>query len=378
MNWIQFPALLFAVAYGLMIFLFYLGWKRAVGHYTSIEKTTQNPSVSIIIAFRNEEPQLPELLNSLASIRYPSANLEIILCNDHSEDNGREIIQKKISCYPCQLTLLDLPEGQTGKKTALQYAAKRAEGEILLFTDADCTFQQNWVQSMVASFSNDDTQMVQGPVLIESGSNPLSRLEQIEFLSLMMTSAGSAGWRIPVLSSAANLAVRKSAYPIEKVQLKSHIHTGDDMFLLEFIKRSYPKGVSFLTNHEAIIKTKAAPDFDAIWNQRKRWSSKSLNYSDPAIISVAVVVFMTNLSIVICSLAAIVQPNFLFWAIGLLVGKTITELPLMTAGFHFYKISHGLFWFLVTQLLYPWYIVTTAMAGIPGNFSWKNRSRHGS
>ena len=50
------------------------------------------PSVSIIIAFRNEENHLPTLLSSFSHLNYPAELFEFIFVDDHSEDNSSGIV----------------------------------------------------------------------------------------------------------------------------------------------------------------------------------------------------------------------------------------------------------------------------------------------
>ena len=75
------------------------------------------PTVSVLIAFRNEEKNLPDLLAALRLLRFPGEKLEIILINDQSEDAGPELIEAFQQTEPdFPIRLLHLPENQTGKK----------------------------------------------------------------------------------------------------------------------------------------------------------------------------------------------------------------------------------------------------------------------
>ena len=92
--------------------------------------------VSIIIPARNEEVNLKGVLRSLAP---QEGWAEIIVVNDHSEDRSAEILQK-LQGEIDNLVVLNAPElpaGWVGKNHALDFGAARAEGEVLLFTDAD-------------------------------------------------------------------------------------------------------------------------------------------------------------------------------------------------------------------------------------------------
>jgi len=110
-----------------------------------------------------------------------------------------------------------------------------------------------------------------------------------------------------------------------------------------------------------------------ISNQRKRWSSKAVNYSDWQIIATSIVVFLANISILTLFVLSIFDNLYLKLALITLVTKTLVDLPIMIVGIRFYEIRQGLKWFLLTQLFYPVYVTTVAFAGVFGSFTWKSR-----
>lgn len=95
------------------------------------------PAVSVIAAARNEQEHIERAARSLLGLDYP--DLEIILLNDRSTDRTGEIIDA-VAAADSRLTVLhiqELPPGWLGKNHALHYGARRARGDLLLFTDAD-------------------------------------------------------------------------------------------------------------------------------------------------------------------------------------------------------------------------------------------------
>ena len=71
--------------------------------------------------------------------------LEIIVVNDRSTDSTGEILESMAGQYPRLkvLQIKELPPKWLGKSHALFTAAKQAEGEYLLFTDADVFFERS-------------------------------------------------------------------------------------------------------------------------------------------------------------------------------------------------------------------------------------------
>ncbi len=92
---------------------------------------------SILIPARNEEKTLPLLLNDL--LRQSHLPLEIIVCDDHSDDRTYAIVNKLAAVCPYLRIFRseDLPAGWLGKNFACHQLARQAQGRYLLFLDAD-------------------------------------------------------------------------------------------------------------------------------------------------------------------------------------------------------------------------------------------------
>lgn len=360
-----------ASLYGILMIALLVGWSKINSH---IDKPGLfQPSVSVIIPFRNEYNNLPLLIQNLANQDYPDKKLEFIFINDHSSDKGSELISSLTKDLPGKTIILDNAEGISGKKAALKLGAQSCEGDIILLTDADCQFGSGWISSMTNAFSDEEIKMIQGPVLIHPAKSIVGNLQQIEFLSLMMSAAGSIGINRPILASGANLAVRHQTYLEGSKHLKDKINTGDDMFLLEFLKTQNRKSISYQAKKEAIVTTSAVESLAQFWNQRKRWTSKSTQYNDPEIIVSAIIVLLFNFLFIVTLISGIINPVWLILAGSIWIFKSLVEFPLINSGCKFYKIGNKLKWFLLTQIFYPFYVVFVSLDGVFGNFSWKNR-----
>lgn len=98
------------------------------------------PMISVVIPARNEERNLKQALQSVLGLDYP--DFEIVVVNDRSTDGTGAILKELAKSYQ-RLSLLEiasLPEGWLGKTHALHKGAQQAQGEFILFTDADIVF----------------------------------------------------------------------------------------------------------------------------------------------------------------------------------------------------------------------------------------------
>jgi len=112
------------------------------------DKTISATQLSVIIPARNEEKNLPRLLRSLQNQPMPPD--EIIVVDDASTDRtaavARELGAKVVSPPP-------LPDGWRGKTWACQHGANQANGEWLLFLDADTWFEPDGLAAVRMEFS---------------------------------------------------------------------------------------------------------------------------------------------------------------------------------------------------------------------------------
>jgi chlorobactene glucosyltransferase len=110
------------------------------------------PLVSVIVPARNEERNLPRLLPTLLSQRYP--NYEVIVVDDQSTDATPRILgewaERDRRLHVVRGSELQREEGWLGKPHAMHQGAAAARGEWLLFTDADTHHSPRSIASSVA------------------------------------------------------------------------------------------------------------------------------------------------------------------------------------------------------------------------------------
>jgi glycosyltransferase involved in cell wall biosynthesis len=103
-----------------------------------------NPRVSIIVPARNEEENVAAALSTMLKIDYD--NYEVIAVNDRSTDRTGDVMDR-VAATPEAVGRLkiihvsELPHGWLGKVHAMWSAANQANGDWLLFTDADVLFR---------------------------------------------------------------------------------------------------------------------------------------------------------------------------------------------------------------------------------------------
>ena len=124
-----------------------------------------SPNVSIVIAARNEEANLPAKLKNLDSLDYPRERMQIIIASDGSTDRTVAILRGEGS----RILPVILSESN-GKASALNEAVKHATGEILIFQDARQFVEPGAISQLVSCFADPTVGAVSGELLLEACS----------------------------------------------------------------------------------------------------------------------------------------------------------------------------------------------------------------
>lgn len=133
-------ALVTLAAVGLAAIEFAIG-NRRLGHLRDCPppdgQAAAFPKVSIVVAARNEERKIADGVRSLLVQDYP--DYDVIAVDDRSTDGTGTILDQLADAHPhLRVQHIDaLPGGWLGKNHAQHQAAAAADGELILFTDAD-------------------------------------------------------------------------------------------------------------------------------------------------------------------------------------------------------------------------------------------------
>ena len=327
--------------------------------------------ISVVVAIRNEEHTISNLIEDLKKQFYPNNLFEVILVNDHSTDDTANVVNENIK-NSNQFAFLELTE-EIGKKAALQHGYNAAKGEFILTIDADCGVNENWILAYAYAANQLNADLILGPVKYHEEKGFLHQFQEFEQLALQAVTIGSVGIKNPILSNGANMIFRKTVLDKINDPLSQKYASGDDIFLLQNIKRDKQLKVAFAKSKEAMVETKAAATLREMFAQHMRWFSKSKGYTDFFMILSAGIIGMANFTLFVLFILCVFNFYFLqFFMLGLLL-KTFVDLALLisAARMHDRKIQFSAL--LFHELMYSFFSVAVFVGSFLFRPLWKGR-----
>lgn len=127
----------------------------------SVRKEAIEPSVTILIAAYNEEEVIAATLENKLTLDYPHDKLEIIVISDGSTDGTDTIVSR----FADRNVRLLRQEPRAGKTSALNMATPLANGEVIVFSDANSLYAPDALRRLVANFADSEVGYVTGKMI---------------------------------------------------------------------------------------------------------------------------------------------------------------------------------------------------------------------
>ena len=357
--------------YFLVMLVLTIGWFRTKRFNGELIKPFI--PVSIVVAVRNEEINILKLLRSLAQQDYPESNFEVIIVDDHSEDDTKKVVEDFIMLNnTLKIRLIDAT-GE-GKKKAISQAISVSKGQLIISTDGDCEMGNQWLSRLVAFYQEARSSMIIAPVVYHESNRLLSNIFSLEFMSLVASGAGSAGIGLPFMGNGANLAFSKDVFNSKGQNIGERYASGEDVFLIQqVLKNKGSRHIQFLKDTESIVHTSAPESFSAFFNQRFRWASKAKGYQSLWGIFVAFVVFYFNTMLATTLIMGISETWLIIVFILFVVFKLLIDIPLLYEFTGFVNRRKLMYLLPLLEFIYPFYISVSSLVGLFFKYEWKGR-----
>ena len=170
------------------------------------------PLVSILVAARNEETTILDLLQSIEQLRFDKSKFQILIGNDASTDRTEEVINQFIEGkkYFQLVNITQQIDGLHGKTNVLAQLAHHAKGKYFFYTDADMSLPPTWIESMLSHFQ-ENVGVVVGATVVK-GESWFHACQAIEWLSALKIMKILADIKVPTTGMGNNMAILADAY----------------------------------------------------------------------------------------------------------------------------------------------------------------------
>jgi len=399
-----------AAGYALLCIFLVRSWRR-LPEWSVPERFVPRTFVTVVIPARNEADNIEACLLSVFQQNYPPHLLEIIVVDDHSEDNTAAIVESLSLPGLRLLRLADFvqpDETFSFKKKAIETAIAHARGELIVTTDADCTAPPDWLQAIVSLYDQRRPQAILASVGLSPTLNAWERFQALDMAGLMICSGALAHRGMPLLANGANLAYAKSAFEtVQGFDGIDHLASGDDLMLVHKIATRFPGQVLFLKHRSSTVLTAPKPDVASFWQQRIRWATKTSHYRRPGMTAAlggiwlfcCLILLLLFLAIgqavtfgylltcefgqavtfgylLTCEFGQVVTSGYLLTLAALFfIIKTLSDRYLLGEASRFFGRPDLLRGFLFSEILHLLYMAAIGLGGLlKKRYEWKGRS----
>lgn len=328
---------------------------------------------SIVVPFRNEAKNLPDLLYSFSQLQYPRDLFEVVFVDDGSDDDSVATLKNFPALSFAHQIVSNQRHSHSPKKDAITTAVRFAKYDWILTTDADCFVSSDWLKTLDQYIQKNQCEMVVGAVSFEAGTSFLHHFQQLDLMALQGATIGSFGIGKPFMCNGANFGYTKNLFQeLGGFEGNNTVASGDDVFLLQKAIQRFPEKVAYVKSLSNIVMTKSVTDWKTLLHQRVRWASKASAYQSGFGKALALVVFAGNLVVVLGLLMALLG-RFAFWDWYLLFAvKIFADFILLYQTGKFIQ-NFTVRYYILSNLLYPFFSVLAGFYALRGRYEWKGR-----
>ncbi len=353
--------------YMLILWAAYNAWTPTTN---SLESKNQLP-FSIIIPARNESDNIIACLQSILNSNYPKSLVDIIVIDDHSEDDtakkASSLNMANIRVTPLAKHL-DKPINNY-KKWAISVGLGLAKYEHILTLDADCTIGPNRLSSLNAIYQENQALCIAGPIQIQTNGSLLGDFQCLDNAGMMaITNLGikTQYWH---LANGANFSFTKTIYNQNKnKQDGQHLASGDDVFMIQSIAKNNASSIFFNNHPYGLVDTAAMTTIKDLISQRARWAAKNGQYKQIKLNALMGFIWVLCFCILLC---VCISP--LYGLIALTI-KMMVDTIYLSLILPFFKISINSSRRLLLSAVHTVYVaIFGVLSLVSPSFHWKGR-----
>ncbi len=329
---------------------------------------SEQPFVSVIIAARNEENNLGDSLQSVTNQSYPSGKYEVIVANDNSTDSTQQICDSYSQRYSSISSFLTVPDPKLpGKPNALAQAIDRANGTIILITDADCTVPATWIEETARRYH--PRLGIMGGMTLQHATRHFEGMQSLDWAYLLGVATSTVALRNPLSTIGNNLSFRKEAYEAVGGYRSIPFSVTEDYTLFQAIIQTGKWDYHYPIDPGLLVMSKPCPNFRALLRQKHRWGNGGLDMKPSGFLVMAIGFLMHGFIA-----AALLLGNFWLASLAWLI-KMSGDYAFLHRVLHLLDRKDLLKYFYSFQLYYSVYVlILPFVVFFGGKVVWKGRT----
>lgn len=231
------------------------------------------PIITVLVAARNEQENLPVLLKSLSELDYPKEKLQLLFADDQSSDNTYKLLMRFCEGQE-RRELLSIQAQQAqhysknGKANALAFLSEKALGDYYFFTDADCEVGPQWIKEGVSCF-RDDIGIVLGTTQVRA-NKLFQRFQELDWWNTLGYVKVASDLGVPTTGLGNNMIIKKEAYWKSGGFQNIPFNLTEDLEISKSIRK-----IGYRLAHQVspgmLVRTKPETSLVDLIHQRKRW-----------------------------------------------------------------------------------------------------------
>jgi hypothetical protein len=268
--------------------------------------------------------------------------------NSYTNNNHTSLEKPQITIVVPRRGIND--EGK-GKKHALYRLISAAKTEYVWMMDDDVVLE---VKGERLEVKGADLLIL--PLRMASENEKPSLLERLqiaEYAAIQQLTIETAKRGHAVMCSGANLIAKRDRWLESYKDLHPEIPSGDDMFLLEAVKRKGMR-VTVIDEPDYTAVVRPIPTWGAFVKQRMRWAGKAPVYTDRDIIRCGAWVAAMNILQLFCPLILLIKFPIEYG----LIRKRITPPNREGYGVKLFFVA------LLLEIIYPFYMLACLIGGV--------------
>ncbi len=322
-------------------------------------------NISIIVAAKNEEKNIPLLIRSVKNLDYPKDKFEVIIADDNSVDGTYSVADKLISgennfrLYKVGNKILP------GKKGALSFGIGRSRSEHILITDSDCRPEPRWLKIFAGMFGH-GYDFIFGIAPFTQNKNLVNKLSCFENMRGWLLTLTAAKLGLPYSAAARNFGFKKSSFEkIKGYTNTSETLSGDDDLLLREAYKNHLK-IGVAASRDSFVFSFAKENFKDYFLQKSRHVKTSLHYLFRHKVLLGFW-HILNLILLFSFIPGFFHPVYLIlFAVKLFIDAAAVSLTQQKFTYHFNFAE-----MIYLQILYEVFLIINFLGAIARKDRWK-------